>query len=100
MNISNINSVTNLAQAGQESKKVGVTDVASSVGKTFSQILQELDSKESESNTLLQKMAAGEDVNLDQLMIATEQSGVALSVTMAIRDKLVEAYREITRMAV
>jgi flagellar hook-basal body complex protein FliE len=39
-------------------------------------------------------------VELHQVMIAAEETDINFRVAMAIRDRLVEAYREVTRMAV
>jgi flagellar hook-basal body complex protein FliE len=85
---------------GQQTKSSGATDAAKQVGQTFSQILSNLEKTQSESDNLFKKLAAGEDVDLHQVMIAAEQNDVAFKVTLAIRDKLVEAYKEITRMTV
>ncbi|NPV87552.1 MAG: flagellar hook-basal body complex protein FliE [Anaerolineae bacterium] len=85
---------------GKESKRTNATDTAAQVGKTFSQILNDLQSSQYESDNLLKKLAAGEDVDLHQLMIATEQTDIAFKVALAIRDRLVEAYKEVTRMTI
>lgn len=46
------------------------------------------------------RMAAGENVDLHQVMIAGEQAGIAMSMTIQMRNKIVEAYQEILRMQV
>ena len=46
------------------------------------------------------KLAAGEEVELHQVMISAEQTDISFRVAMAIRDKLVEAYQETMRMSV
>lgn len=85
---------------GKEGKRANATDTATQVGKTFSQVLNNLQSSQYESDNLLKKLAAGEDVDLHKLMIATEQTDIAFRVALAIRDRLVEAYKEVTRMTV
>lgn len=76
------------------------TNVVGEVGKSFSNILSNLESTQQESDGLLNQLAAGEDVNLEQLMIATQQTDISFKVAMAIRDRLVEAYKEVMRMTV
>ena len=67
---------------------------------SFDKMLQTLDKTQAESDVLLQKLAAGEEVDLHQVMIATEQTDISFRVALAIRDKLVDAYREVMRMNV
>jgi flagellar hook-basal body complex protein FliE len=59
-----------------------------------------LSQTQNNSDALLQKLAAGEEVDLHQVMIATDQTDISFRVALAIRDRLVEAYREVSRMAV
>ncbi|MBI5712076.1 MAG: flagellar hook-basal body complex protein FliE [Chloroflexi bacterium] len=48
----------------------------------------------------IQKLAAGENVDLHQVLIAAEQTDIAFRVALSMRDKLVEAYQEVMRMQV
>lgn len=70
------------------------------VSQTFQEALDALSQSQRNSDELMQKLVIGEDVELHQVMIAAEQTDVNFRVAVAIRDKLVEAYREIMRMAV
>jgi len=67
---------------------------------TFLNVLDSLNASQNTADTLLQQLAAGQDVDLHQVMIATEENDVNFRVAMAIRDKLVDAYREVMRMSV
>jgi flagellar hook-basal body complex protein FliE len=49
---------------------------------------------------LIEQLAAGENVDIHQVMIASEQTDINFRIALAIRDKLVESYREVMRMAV
>ncbi|MDD5369955.1 MAG: flagellar hook-basal body complex protein FliE [Anaerolineaceae bacterium] len=68
--------------------------------KSFGELLNGLNQSQNESDSLMQKLAAGEDVDLHQVMIATEENDVNFRVALAIRDRLVDAYREVMRMNV
>ncbi len=70
------------------------------LGKTFEEALEGLTQSEARTNDLVARLAAGEDVDLHRVVIALEETGVNFRVAMAIRDRLIEAYREVMRMAV
>jgi flagellar hook-basal body complex protein FliE len=69
-------------------------------GETFQSYLDTLSETQNNSDALLKKLAAGEDVDLHNVMLATEQTDISFRVAMAIRDRLVDAYRETMRMSV
>ena len=69
-------------------------------GISFDKMLDSLNQTQTESDMLIQKLAAGEEVDLHQVMIASEQSDISFRVALAIRDKLVEAYRDVIHMNV
>jgi flagellar hook-basal body complex protein FliE len=48
----------------------------------------------------LERLTAGEDVDLHQVMVAAEEASLAFDLMMEIRNKLLEAYQEIQRMNV
>lgn len=52
------------------------------------------------SEKLTQDFALGKNVELHQVITATEQANLALQLTIQIRNKVIEAYQEITRMQV
>jgi flagellar hook-basal body complex protein FliE len=73
---------------------------AASGGISFQQALDSLSQTQAESDTLIQKLAAGEDVDIHQVMIAAEETDIQFRIAMAIRDRLVDSYREVMRMNV
>jgi flagellar hook-basal body complex protein FliE len=99
MDINRINSST-LQNLQQTQKKGNAQAITEQVGMTFQEALDSLSQSQNTSDDLIQKLAMGEDVELHQVMIAAEQTDVNFRVAVAIRDKLVEAYREIMRMGV
>jgi flagellar hook-basal body complex protein FliE len=44
-------------------------------------------------------MVAGEPVDLHEVMISSEEAGIAFDLMMEIRNKLLDAYQEIQRMS-
>jgi flagellar hook-basal body complex protein FliE len=75
-------------------------DTLKDVGKTFDSMLQNLSETQKTSDDLMTKLAAGEDVDIHQVMIASDQTDISFRVALSIRDKLVDAYKEVTRMSV
>lgn len=74
----------------------GMTDFL----KPFQDGLQQVDRLHKDSAKLANEAALGGDVDLHDVMIASEKSSVALQLTMQVRNKLVEAYQEMMRMQV
>lgn len=60
--------------------------------------LEQVSQAEVRADSLLNRMAAGGDVAPHEVMIATTQASLAVEMTVAVRDKAVEAYREIMNM--
>jgi flagellar hook-basal body complex protein FliE len=99
MDINRITSAT--IQNTQANKMVGKSQNAlDQVGQTFQEALENLSKTQATSDDLIQKLAQGEDVDLHTIMIASEQTDVNFRVAVAIRDKLVDAYRQIMSMQV
>ncbi|MDT8897686.1 flagellar hook-basal body complex protein FliE [Thermanaerothrix sp. 4228-RoL] len=87
-------------QPSLSNSPVGRQGGAEAVGKTFTEVLGALSQSENQSNALIQQLAAGEDVEIHQVMMAVEETDINFRIAMAIRDRLVEAYREVMRMSV
>lgn len=77
-----------------------VTGNVEQVGKTFEEMLAGLNESQVSSDNLVSQLAAGENVDLHQVMIGLEENDVNFRVALAIRDKLVDAYHEVMRMQV
>lgn len=69
-------------------------------GTVFNAGIQALNSKQVEADVMAEKMAAGEDVELHDVMIATQEADIALRLATQVRNQALEAYREIMRMPV
>ena len=97
-----ISSISSLSSSGLQSitKNVKTATASDSVEKTFEDVLTSLSKSENNADTLLTQLASGEDVDVADVMIATTENDVNFRVAMAIRDKLVDAYREVMRMSV
>lgn len=70
------------------------------ITQSFEDMLTSLNQSQQNSDTLMEQLARGEDVDLHTVMIGLEENNVNFNVALGIRDKLVEAYREVMRMQV
>lgn len=68
------------------------------VGRAFTELLSSLANTEQSTSALVQRAAAGDDVDIHDVMIATQAESLAFQVGLQVRNKLVEAYHEVFRM--
>ena len=104
MDITSLFSVTSPAVAGaasQASTKIPETD------ESFSSLFQSALSNIQDTNALLNdyeeeeiKFALGLTENTHDLSIAAAKASTALSYTVALRDRFMEAYKEIMQMQI
>ncbi len=61
-------------------------------------MIDETSELHNQANSEVIRFALGESENTHDLLIAQEKANTALQYTVAVKDKLVEAYREIMQM--
>jgi flagellar hook-basal body complex protein FliE len=81
-------------------QKTSASGSTKAVTQTFESMLNSLNQSQANSDTLMQQLAQGDNVDLHTVMIGMEENNVNFNVALGIRDKLVDAYREIMRMQV
>jgi flagellar hook-basal body complex protein FliE len=64
------------------------------------QLVREVDGKSKAAETEAQRLMLGESDNVHQSMIAMQESGLAFTLLVEVRNKLVESYQELMRMPV
>jgi len=71
---------------------------------TFGQFLQnalaEVNQAQLHAGDMTTRFAAGEPLDVHQVMIASQEASVALSMAIQVRNKLTDAYQEIMRTGV
>ncbi|KFZ43344.1 flagellar hook-basal body complex protein FliE [Anoxybacillus flavithermus] len=74
------------------------------VQRAFSQFLKEaideVNKQQIASDQLTTKLAKGENVDLHNVMIASQKASVSLQLAIEVRNKVIEAYQEVMRMQV
>jgi flagellar hook-basal body complex protein FliE len=81
-------------------QKPSASDSTTQITQSFGDMLTALNQSQENSDALVEKMAKGEDVDLHTVMIGLEENSINFNVAVGIRDKLVDAYREVMRMQV
>lgn len=71
---------------------------AQSFTETLQSSLKSVNDLQSEKNTMIESFASGETQNVHELMITMQKAGLAVNLTSAVRNKVLEAYRELTRL--
>ncbi|MGE7120542.1 flagellar hook-basal body complex protein FliE [Peribacillus sp. NPDC046944] len=70
----------------------------------FASVLKETMNKVNEaqvsSDSLTAKLANGEDVELHNVVIASQKASITMQATLEVRNKVVEAYQEMMRMSI
>ena len=105
MNISSLNSKLYAANNIFTTSRDSQNDLKSaSASKNFGQILnqqlEEVNSLQKDADRLTEDFLVGEPVEIHQMLIAMEKADLALRQTVEIRNKMLEAYKQITNMQI
>ncbi len=93
-NGNHINSLNFTAPAAETSSTHGTfTDALTNA-------LSEANQLQNKADTSIKQMATGEVQDIHQVMVAFEQAKLSMQTLVEVRNKLVEAYQEVSRMSV
>jgi len=83
---------------------VGSGDGAKKAGADFSKFLSDalsqVDALQTKGDTASLALATGQVQDLSEVMVALEKANLSLSLTVATRDKVLDAYNQIMRMQI
>jgi flagellar hook-basal body complex protein FliE len=71
-----------------------------SFGETLQQAVNDVNALQQEAGKAVERMVTGEATDLHEVMIAVEKAKTSFDLLMEIRNKAMDAYREIMRMQV
>ncbi len=66
----------------------------------FKEMINNTNDLQHQAADIAERFALGEVTDIHDVMIAAEEAGVAMELVMEIRNKLVDAYQQMMRMAV
>lgn len=75
-----------------------VGNVLASFGDVLQDQMRNINNLQANANEATQTYAVGGDIDLHNVMLAVEKADMALQLTMQVRNKVIGAYQEITRM--
>jgi flagellar hook-basal body complex protein FliE len=84
------------APAGGGEPAVG----GASFGQVLKDSLAQVNTLQHEADTAIQSLATGGQATLHDTMLAVQQADLSFRLMMQVRNKIVEAYQEVLRMAV
>lgn len=90
----------NLNQTHGELMKNQVTpgNQGNSFAATLEESLTKVNDMQTEKSAMVRSFASGETQNVHELMITLQKAGLAVNMTTAVRNKVLDAYRELTRL--
>jgi len=91
--ISNVNRINQIQNQTSDGEKSSV-DFA----KMLSDAVEKVNSLQKNADQMANDFALGKISNIHDVIIEAEKASVALKLTTEVRDKIIEAYREIMRM--
>lgn len=75
-------------------------DAKADFGKTFSEVLGEVNELQLKADEMVERFAAGQVQDLHDVVIAQQEAAIAFHLVQEVRDKLLQGYQEIMRMQV
>ena len=79
-------------------KKTAPGDPTGGFMNTLKGSLEKVNNMQQEKSSLVESFAAGKDHNVHELMISLQKAGLAMSMTSAVRNKILASYQELTKM--
>ena len=61
--------------------------------------VKQVNELQKEKGEMIKSFASGEEQNVHELMITLQKAGLAMSMTSAVRSKVMEAYKELMHMS-
>jgi flagellar hook-basal body complex protein FliE len=71
-----------------------------SFSETLSKAVQDVNALQGEAGKAIERMVSGEATDMHEVMIAVEKAKTSFELLMEIRNKAIDAYKEIMRMQV
>ncbi|MCM8542379.1 MAG: flagellar hook-basal body complex protein FliE [Lentisphaeraceae bacterium] len=91
---------TQFDEIQQLRKDGGASDAdAPSFDKVLGDLIKEVDVAQKEADVSIQQLAAGESTSIQDVVMKMEEADVAFQLMKEVRNKLLEAYKEVLSMS-
>lgn len=88
-----------LQKLHQDTAKVTGDKNVPAFDEVLSQLIQDVDSAQKEADTSIKQLAAGESTSIQDVVMKMEEADVAFQLMKEVRNKLLEAYKEVLTMS-
>jgi len=85
---------------GLEIPSSGTNGATPTFAKIFSESVGKVNEMQVQSDTAIKELVAGRSKNIHETMLTIERADTSLKLMMQVRNKVLDAYREIMRMQV
>jgi flagellar hook-basal body complex protein FliE len=93
-----------MREQGMQTPDAGRVQGAGEVGKSFMDVLSrsvdQVNRDQVQADTAIKETVAGRNKNIHETMLAIERADSSMKLMMQVRNKVLDAYREIMRMQV
>jgi flagellar hook-basal body complex protein FliE len=83
---------------GSPAPSIGKAPSGASFGDTLNGMLNQVSDEQDNAQQIMSAYLRGDQVEVHQVMAASEEAGIALEMLVEIRNKLTEAYRTVINM--
>jgi len=81
-----------------DAKNKSTKEATQSFAETIEESLAKVNEMQAEKSLMIQDFATGKNQNVHELMISLQKAGLAMDMTSAVRNKVMQAYQEIMRI--
>jgi flagellar hook-basal body complex protein FliE len=99
MEIRGVDAITPRIESGATAKSAGAAEGAD-FGSVLRHSLTEVSKLQGEADAAVESLVTGQGISLHDTMIALEKADLSFRLMMQVRNKIVQAYREIVNMQV
>ncbi|MED4019602.1 MULTISPECIES: flagellar hook-basal body complex protein FliE [Priestia] len=93
-----INSISNQIAIAKTAASTSTGQTAQQFSTFLKDSINELNNTQRASDIATEKLAKGENVELQDVMITAQKASITMQTALEIRNKAVEAYQEMMRM--
>jgi len=78
----------------------GAEDATEGFQKTLDSFISNVNDLQASASTAIDKMASGEAADVHEVMIAVEKAKVSFDLLLQVRNKMLDAYKQIMQMQI
>ncbi|MBP1626261.1 MAG: fliE [Holophagaceae bacterium] len=97
LNLNNLPSIKPLTETGTASSQGTSNAEGANFGDILKQALQEVNAAQSTAAQEARNLMTGETTDMHTAILAVQKADVSFQMMMAVRSKLIDAYREVMR---